>query len=79
MQFADLLLQDIPRPGPDSHSTTEGYRTFELMVRAHGSSPTRSFLLCSLLSDVLGLSQGAYINIIIPCPRTSEAAAGCYR
>ena len=38
-------------------------RTFQ--GHAHGSSPTSSFLLCSLFVDALGLPHGAYF----PRPR----------
>ena len=43
----------------------------------HGSSPTSSFLLCSLFGDALGLPQGAYLDF--PRPREWQAAAGHYR
>ena len=46
-------------------------------MRTHGSSPTSSFLLCSLFGDALGLSQGAYLDF--PRPRKWRAAAGHYR
>ena len=55
MQFADLLQRDVPGPGSATYMTTGVYSSFELMVRVHGRSPTSSFLLCSLFSDVLGL------------------------
>ena len=47
------------------------------MLRAHGRSPTPSFLLCSLLCDVLDLPQGAYLDF--SRPRGWETAAGRYR
>ena len=59
MQFAELLQREVPRPGPASYLTTNIYSSFELMVNAHGRSPTSSFLLCSLLSDALGFPQAA--------------------
>ena len=62
VQFADLLQRSFPGPGPASYSTTGVYSLFELMVRAHGRSPTSPFLLCSLFSDALGLLQGAYLD-----------------
>ena len=33
------------------------------MARAHGRSLTSSFLWCSLISDGLGLSQAAYLDL----------------
>ena len=36
IQFADLAR----RPGSDRYLTTSVYSSFELMVRAHGKSPT---------------------------------------
>ena len=47
------------------------------MVRTHGSSPTSSFLLCSLFGDALGLPQGAYLDF--SRPRKWRATAGHYR
>ena len=58
IQFADLAR----RPGSDRYLTTSVYSSFELMVRAHGRSPTSSHLLCSLFSDALGLPQGIYLD-----------------
>ena len=77
MQFADLLQRGVPGPVPASSLTAGVYSSFELMVRAHGRRPTSSFLLCSLLSNGLGLPQRAYIDF----PRTKEweARAGRYR
>ena len=46
-------------------------------MRTHGSSPTSSFLLCSLFGVALGLPQGAYVDF--PQPREWRAAAGHYR
>ena len=57
--------------------TTGVYSPFELMVRAHGRSPTSSYLLCSLFSDALGLPQGTYLDF--PGSREREVAAGRYR
>ena len=57
IQFADLAR----RPGSDRYLTTSVYSSFELMVRAHGKSPTSSFLLSSLFSDALGLPRGAIL------------------
>ena len=75
MQFADLLQRDVPGPGPASYLTTGVYSSFELMVRAHGRSPTSSFLLCSLFSDALGLPQAAYLDF----PRSREWAVAVGR
>ena len=47
------------------------------MVRAHGRSPTSSFLLCSLFSDALGLLQEAYLDF--PRSREWEVAVDRYR
>ena len=55
IQFADLLQRGAPGPGSDSYLTTGVYSSFALMVRAHGRSPTPSYLLCSLFSDAPGL------------------------
>ena len=60
-----------------SYVTTGIYGRFELMLPAHGRSPTSSFLLCSLFCDVLDLPQGAYLDF--PSPREWEMAAGRYR
>ena len=57
--------------------TTGTYGTFELMLRAHGRSPTSSFLLCSLFWDAMDLPQGAYLDF--PRPRQWKTAAGRYR
>ena len=46
-------------------------------MRTHGSSPTSSFLLCTLFGDALGLPQGAYLDF--PRPREWRAAADHYR
>ena len=77
IQFADLLQRGAPGPGSDSYLTTGICSPFELMVRAHGRSPTSSYLLCSLFSDALGLPQGAYLDF--PHSREWEAAVGRYR
>ena len=66
--FADLLQRGAPGPASDSYLATGVYSSFELMVRAHGRSPTLSYLLCSLFSDALGLPQGAYLDF----PRSRE-------
>ena len=76
-QFADLLQRDVPGPGPASYLTTGVYSSFEIMIRAHGRSPTSSFLLCSLFSDALGLPQEAYLNF--PRSREWEVAVDRYR
>ena len=62
LQFAELLEEDGPRLYPASCVTTGSHHTFEKMIRTHGSSPTSSFLLCSLFGDILGLPQGAYLD-----------------
>ena len=62
VQSADLLQRDVPGPGPASYLTTGIYSSCELMVRAHGRSPTSSFLL--LFSDALGLPQEAYLEFL---------------
>ena len=49
-------------------------RQVELTVRAHGRSPTSSFLLCSLFSDPLGLRSQTCLDF----PR-SKAAVSPYR
>ena len=67
LQFAELLEEDGPRLDPASYVTTGSHNTFEEMVRIHGSSPTSSFLLCSLFGDALGLPHGAYLDF--PRPR----------
>lgn len=54
VQFAEFLQRDVPGPGPASYPTTSVCSSFELVVRAHGRSPTSSSLLCSLFSDALG-------------------------
>ena len=77
VQFADLLQRDVPGPGAASHLKTGVYCSFELTVRAHGKSPTSSFLLCSLFSDALGLPQEAYLDF--PRSREWEVAVYCYR
>ena len=59
LQIAELLEEDGPRLDPASYVTTGSHDTFEELVEAHGSSPTPSFLLCSLFGDALGLPQGA--------------------
>ena len=56
IQFADFLQREVPGPGPASFLPTGVYSSFELMVLAHGRSPTSSFILCFLFSDALGLS-----------------------
>ena len=74
MQFAELLQRDVPGPGPASHLTTGVYNSFELIVRAHGRSPTSSFLLCSLFSNALGMPQAPCLYF--PCSREWEVAVG---
>ena len=76
MQFTELLQRDVPRPGTASYVATSVYSSFELMVNAHGRSPTSSFLLFSLFSDALGRPQAAYLDF--PRPREWEAAADRY-
>ena len=75
--FADLLLRDVPGPGPALRLTTGVFNSFELILRADGRSPTSSFLLCSLFSYALGLPQAACVEI--PCSREREEAVGRYR
>ena len=53
--IAELLQEGAPWLDPASYVTTGSHDTFELRVRAHGRSPTSSFLLCSLFSNALGL------------------------
>ena len=77
LQCAELLKEDGPRLDPASYATAGYHDTFEEMVRTHGSSPTSSFLLCTLSRDALGLPQGAYLDF--PRPREWRAAAGHYR
>ena len=77
IQFADLLQRHVPGPGPASYLTTGVYSCFELKVRAHGRSPTSSFLLRSLFSDALGLPQAAYLDF--PRSREWEVAIDRYR
>ena len=61
---------------PASYVTTGSHDTFGETARIHESSPTFSFLLCSLFGDDLGLPQGAYPDF--PRPREWRAAAGHY-
>ena len=75
MQFTELLQRDVPRPGTASYVATSVYSSFELMVNAHGRSPTSSFLL-SMFSNALGLPQVAYLDF--PRRREWEAAADRY-
>lgn len=77
IQCADLLQQDTPGPGPTTYFTTGVFRSFELMVHAHGRIPTSSFLFCSLFSNALGLPLGSYLDI--PRQNEWEAAGGRYR
>ena len=51
-----------PRLKPANYVTIGSHYTFKEMLRTHGKSPTSSFLLCPLFSDVLGLPQGAYLD-----------------
>lgn len=51
MQNAHPLQRGLPGHGPDTYLTTGFYTTFELTLRAHGKSPTSSFILCSLLGS----------------------------
>ena len=44
--IAELLQEGAPWLDPASYVTTGSHDTFELRVRAHGRSPTSSFLLC---------------------------------
>ena len=57
LQFAELLAEGVPLLDPASYVTTGSHHTFELMLRAHGRSPTSSFLLCALFGDALGLPR----------------------
>jgi len=77
LQFAARVQRGNPEPEPASYVTTGAFGTFELMLRAHGGSPTSSFLLCSLFCDALDMPQGAYLDF--PRPRGWEAAVGHYR
>ena len=61
LQFAEVLQEGAPLLDLASYVTTGSRDTFELMVRAHGRSPTCSFLLCSPFSDALGLPSQASI------------------
>ena len=49
-QFAARVQRHISGLELASYVTTGIYGTFELMLRAHGRSPTSSFLLCSLFA-----------------------------
>ena len=62
LQLVEYLEEDDSRLDPASYVTTGSHDTFEEMVRTHESSPTSSFLLCSLFGDALGLPQGAYLD-----------------
>ena len=75
LQFAELLQEGVPRLDPASYVTTGSHDTFELMVRAHGRSPTSSFPLCSLFSDALDLRSQACLDF----PRSSEREAAFSR
>ena len=77
IQFAELLQPGTPVQGSNSYLTTGVCRSFELMVRTHGRSPTSSYRLCSQFSDDLGLPQGVYLDF----PRSMEwhVAVGRYR
>lgn len=55
LQFAELLEEGFPRLNATTYVTTGSHNTFGPIVRAHGRSPTCSLLLCSLLSNALGL------------------------
>ena len=77
MQCADLLQRDVPGPGPASYLTTGVHGSFEFMVRSQWRIQTFSFLLCSLLSDALGLPQATYLDF--PRSRELEVAVGRYR
>ena len=63
-----------PRLEPASYVTTGSHDTFEETVGTTGSSPTSSFLLCSLFGDALGLPHGVYLEFARP--RKWRAAAG---
>ena len=76
MQCADLLQRDVPGPGPASYLTTGVHGSFEFMVRSQWRIQTFSFLLCSLLSDALGLPQATYLDF--PRSREWEVAVGRY-
>ena len=54
LQFAEFLREGVARVDPANDVTTGSHNTFELTGKAHGRSPTSSFLLCSLFSDALG-------------------------
>ena len=77
LQFAARVQRGIPGPAPVSYVTTGIYGTFELILCAHGGSPTSPFLLCSLSCDSLDVPQGAYLDFLRP--REWEAAADRYR
>ena len=77
LQFAARVQRHISELESVSYVITGIYGSFELMSRAHGGSPTSSFLLCSLFCDLLDLPQGAYLDF--PRPREWEMAAGRYR
>ena len=62
LQFAELLQEGVPRLDPASYMTISSHDTLELMARAHGRSPTSSFLLCSLFSDALRLPSQAHLD-----------------
>ena len=72
LQFAEVLQEGAPLLDLASYVTTGSRDTFELMVRAHGRSPTLSFLLCSLLSDVLDPPSQVYLDSLLS--REWEAA-----
>lgn len=65
LQLLELVEEAIPWLYPAKYVTTASHSTFELMVRAHGRSPTALFLLYLLFSDALGM----------PSPRTSISPA----
>ena len=64
LQFTEPFKEGVPRLDPANHVTTGLHNTFELMVKAHGRSPTSSFLFFSVFNDALGLPLPAYLD----CP-----------
>ena len=77
LNFVELLEEDGPRLVPASYVTTGSHSTFEHTVRTRGRAQTSSSLLCSLLSDALGLPQEAYLNF--PRTRKWEVATSHHR
>lgn len=77
-KFAELIEEDGARMlQPASFVTISSHKSFELMVRTRGRSPTSSFLLCSMFSDALSQTQRDFLDF--PRPRGWQAAASHYR